>query len=274
MFTRGFKLIAVCAFMYGLIGCAPSIQFATATFATLDPSTQAKQEIEGISIELNILPDKEYEKTFYKQMINVYQIPLLQPAGMYDVEEDFSHYFDNSTPFAVTVINNTNHILRMKDSRIAFIDPNSNEPRMALDKQTILEDIGSQLPSFKPIFERLAKKYYNTKPEYLKEQVATALTKVTKSAELKFVNGFNQEIMPGMRIQGIVAFPVESKLVAQGKVSFIDMVSETDAAGNPTKKVRFDFRVATIDKFYRYNPTTDKGFVEIKKEEYDARPLK
>jgi hypothetical protein len=272
MFIKGFKLIAVCAVLYGLIGCAPSIQFATATFATLDPSTQAKQDSSNISIELKVLPDKEFEKSFYKQTIKVYQTPLLQTPGMYDVEENFSQYFDNSTPFEVTIINNTNHILRMRDSRIAFIDPNSDEPKMALEKQAILEDVESQLPSCKIIIARFTQKYSQTKPEYIREQVVSALKSITN--QIAFVNGFNKEIMPGMRIQGIVAFPISTKQVAQGKVSFIDMVSETDAAGNPTKKVRFDYRIATLDKYYRYNPAIDKGFVEIKKEEYDSRPVK
>jgi hypothetical protein len=273
MFIKGIKLLAVCAamcFLICVIGCAPSIQFQTATFATLDPSTQAKQEIDNISIEMNVLPDKEYEKSYYKQTINVFKGLYNGKEIMRDVEVDFSQYFDKSTPFEVTIINNTNHILRMRDSRIVFIEPGSDEPKLALDKQTISEDIESALPSFKPIFDVLSHKYYRTKPSYLKDQIVIAMKHVTNN--IVFINGFNQEIMPGMRIKGIVAFPIESKQVAQGKVSFIDMVSETDNAGNITKKVRFDFRITTIDKFYRYNPSTDKGFVEIKKDEYDARP--
>jgi len=257
-------------FLICVIGCAPSIQFQSATFATLDPSTQPKQEIDNISIELKILPDNEYEKTYYKQTINVFQHPFMGQPGMYDIEENFNHYFDKSTAFEVTIINNTNHILRMRDSRIAFIDPSSDEPKMALDKQEIIEDMENKLPSFKPYLASLTNKYNETMSAVLKAQLVNAFTQVNKG--INFINGFNREIMPGMRTQGIVAFPIESKQVAQGKVSFIDMVSETDNAGNITKKVRFDFRIATIDKFYRYNPSTDKGFVEIKKEEYDARP--
>jgi hypothetical protein len=272
MLIKEIKILAVLACVLSAIGCAPSIQYTTETFAALDPSIQSKQEIDNISIELNVLPDKEYEKSYYKQTINVFQSPLFGQPGLYDAEESFSDYFAKSTPFEVTIVNNTNHILRMRDARIVYIDPNSDEPKMALDKQTISEDIQSQLPSYKTIYKRLAEKYRHDKPSHLNEQITTALKHVTSGIE--FVNGFNKEIMPGMRIRGIVAFPIETKVVAQGKVSFIDMVSETDAAGNPTKKVRFDYRVATIDKFYKRDPMKDKAWVEIKKEEYDTRPPK
>jgi hypothetical protein len=261
--------LAVCSVC--MIGCGPTLQFITQTFATLDPGTQSKQEIDNISIEMNLLPDNEYEKAIYKQPINVYSSGgILGSPGMHDIETVIS-YFDQMTAFDVTIVNNTDHILRMRDSRIVYVDPDSDQPVMALDKQSVADDVES-LPSFKPVFEMLSKKYYETKPDWLKEQLSKAMMNITK--KIPFVNGFNQEIMPGMRLKGFVVFAIDPKQVAQGKVSFIDMVSETDAAGNPTKKVRFDYRITTLERYWRYNSETDKAWVEIKKEEYDSRPNK
>jgi hypothetical protein len=258
------NLIVICVCLLSAIGCGPTLKFTTETYATLDPSTKAKQEIDNISIEMNVLPDIEYDKSFYMQPIDV---------GL-GAEAQKIYYFNKSTCFTVTIINNTNHILRMRDSRIIFVEPNSDEPKMALDKEEILKDIESQLPSYQAELGRYSNHLTENTMVTMKisEQLKTAMINITK--KLDFVNGFNREIMPGMRLKGIIMFPIENKSVAQGKVSFVDMVSETDAAGNPTKKVRFDYRIAVTDKFFRYNSATDKGYVEIKKEEYDARPNK
>lgn len=241
------------------VGCGPVIKFQMETFATLDQSTQSKQETGNISIEVANLPDNEYEKSFYAQ-----------PVRLYKEESNPNKtvtYFSGSTAFWVTIVNNTNHILRMRDARVIFIDPNSDEPKMAMDKEEILKDVESQLPAYKTELERFSKSLM-AEPAVIPEQLKIALENITK--KLDFINGFNREIMPGMRLKGILMFPFEPKYMAQGKISFIDMVSETDEAGNPTKKVRFDFRLTTIDRYWRYNSATDKSWVEIKKDEYDT----
>ena len=142
-------------------------------------------------------------------------------------------FFEKLLPFQVTIINNTGHILRMRDSRVAYIEPGSDEPLMALDKATILEDM-----EILPVYDQLIwmlNHYQHEIINDLDECVEKGLRKVIK--KIKFINAFNREIMPDMKFTGIVVFPIDPAEASEGKVSFIDMVSKTDNAGNPADEV-------------------------------------
>ncbi len=265
-FLKTFAVVSVICI--GTIGCfGPIIKFQKTTTAHLSDDTQPKQEIDNISVEVKLLPDDTYEKkSYYKQPFRVYsEGGLLTTAGYQDVELPVA-YFGAMTAFEVTIINNTDHILRMRDSRIIFVDPDFDEPIMALDKPTITDDF-EVLPVYKAMMDAFKKTSPEIKTSFYKTQLDAALANITK--KIKFINGFNREIMPKMKMTGIVLFNIESTQISQGKVSFIDMVSQTDEAGNPTKKVSFDFRVSTLDRYWKYNSEVSKEWAEIDKKEYE-----
>lgn len=257
-----------------LSSCAsvPKIQYDKRTGFELADNIEAKQTKEGISIEL--LPfnvAKEYKQAKYIQEFTVIYMPLLSTDYVKEKKEINVDYFYQLTPFEVEIVNNTNHILRMRDSRVAYIDPDSDVPLMALDTGDILGDY-EILPVYQNLIDFLTKKYPDTGGDLIEGETVKALNKITK--KLNFVNGFNREIMPGMRLKGIIVFPIDPMAASEGKVSFIDMVSKTDTAGNPIEKVRFDYRVKPVIRYFRYNKATDTDWKEIDESEYKADQTK
>jgi len=256
-----------------LSSCAttPKIQYKKLTEFGIAYNDEAKQTKEGISIELAPLDvTKEYKEAKYNQEFIVIYKPLLSDSYQKAKTEIIIDYFYQLTPFEVEIVNNTDHILRMRDSRVAFIDPDSDEPLMALDTGEILGDY-EVLPAYQNLIDYITEKYPAT-GDLIESGTEKALKKITK--KLKFVNGFNREIMPGMRMKGIIVFPIDPVDAGEGKISFIDMVSKTDAAGNPIKKVRFDYRVKPNIKYLRYDKATDTEWKEINEQEYEAGQVK
>lgn len=257
-----------------LSSCAsgpPKIQYTTDIQVKLAQNIQAEQKKEGITIKLEPIDDKIYEKSHFKQNFDVIYTPLLSSNPVQEKKEFLVDFFHKLTPFNVTIINNTDHILRMRDSRVVFIDPNDDEPIYALDKAAITEDMES-LPVYEKLGKIIKEKYPQTAQEFIETQLFKNISKVVE--KLKFVNGFNKEIMPDMKYSGIIVFPIEPELAADGKISFIDMVSKTDNAGNPTKKVRFDYLVQAMNRYWRYNPASDSEWKEISEQEYKAGQTK
>ncbi|GEM_PF-1942193 len=268
-FTRKSFYYGIMIFLSILIvscGTVKEVSYQKETYFDLGDKTQSKQSKGGISIILKPVGTNLYKKSYYKQQVPVIYKPFLQDEGQYNVEVVFD-YFRGLTPFEVTIINNTEHILRMGDSRIAFIDPSSDEPLMALDKSTIIDDLEGTLPAYNYHIKLIKEKYPRTPITLIETGVAKALYKITK--RLKLVNAFNREVLPHMKYTGLVVFPVDPETAEDGKVSFIDLVSKVNEAGVPVEKVRFDYRVKTQNRFYKYDPETDVDWVEIDEEEYN-----
>lgn len=59
----------------------------------------------------------------------------------------------------------------------------------------------------------------------------------------KLINDLNAEILPGFSYEGILVFPVIPSFSPQAKISFFDVTTKTDQAGNPIEKVQFDFNL-------------------------------
>lgn len=247
-------------------GCAtvPQIKYQKRISFDFEGNTPAKQTNQGITIELKPINDdlKESRKEEYKTNIRVKYIPFLatQPV-IKDVEYQIGLYL-RMLPFEATIFNNTDHILRMKDSRVVYISPGSDEPLIALNRDDILNNIES-LPVYNYLAHDISNRYSLTEVSAV---LPIALSKVVK--RVKFINNFEREIMPGMKYTGIIVFPIDPVKASEGTISFIDMVSETDMAGIPTKKVRFDYKIKPMYKYYRCNESTDKEWVEIPESEY------
>ncbi len=265
MFNR-FLTIGILSLL--LVGCAGQIKTkynVTKTFELADKNL-AKQKKGGIEIELMPLGEDAYKKSYFTQNINVSYVPFLSDKVVTESKPFKIDFFDGLTAFKVHIINNTDHILRMKDSRVLFIDPDLDEPIMGLTKSSIMEDVESAVPYYNTLMSYILKNYKYTDKTGLEMQLVMILSKIVK--KIKFINGFNKEIMPGMRASGTIIFPVTPEQASQGKISFIDMVSKTDKAGNPLEKVRFDYTVKVLEKYWKYNPKTDKDWVEITAEDY------
>ena len=240
-------------------------QYMTKTEYDLADSVDARQTIEDITISLKPLNvDKEIQKEKYTQNYTVTYLPFLETELKTIAVPLRTNIYEGTVAFEVEIINDTDHILRMRDSRVAYIDPDSDEPVMALDKASIMED-PEILPAYNKVKQYLEDKYSPRNDVGI--SINQAFSRIAK--KIKFINGFNREILPGMRTKGIIVFPVEASDAAEGKISFIDMVSKTDKAGNPLERVRFDYRIKLNNKYYKTGPNGE--WLEISEAEYSQR---
>ena len=255
----------VVSFLFFLSACVSvpqKTQYATKTEYDLVDSVEARQTIKDITITLKPLNvDQEIQKEKYVQHYTVSYIPFLETQLKTVAVPLRTNIYEGTVAFEVEIINNTDHILRMRDSRVAYIDPDMDEPVMALDKATIVDD-PEILPAYRTVLQYLLKKY---RPKNdVRVSINHAFSRIAK--KIKFINGFNREILPGMRTRGVILFPVEASEAAEGKISFIDMVARTDKAGNPLERVRFDYRIKSKNRYYKSGPNGE--WIEISQDEY------
>lgn len=258
-------LVAICVIAFGFMSCSPKVyttQYSRTSEADLSENIETSQSKGGISIDIAPLDKEEYDKPYHNQKVKIKYKPILsERIESKDLEFPFKVFYKLS-PFQVTITNNTSHILRMKDSRVIYIDPDSNEPDFAL----VLKNDFVKVPYFSQLTDEITKKYPHSNRMFVVEDIRRGYINIFR--QFKFVNDFNNEIMPGMKMSGIVLFPVEPENISDGTISFIDMISKTDAAGNPTEKVRFDFKTETLFRYWKVDPNT-KDWVEIQETEYD-----
>jgi hypothetical protein len=269
MIKMKLNLLAISVILaIGLSGCAPAVytaKYLKKSEIKLAQDVKPAQAQGGITIELNPLSvDKEYEKPLFKQKIRVVYTPALSSTPVIEEKEFTIPIYNKAAAFNVTIINNTDHILRMKDARIVFIDPNNDEPILALDKQTVKDDI-NKLPTYQLTLNSLINSYPQTKTSVFEEDLNKAIINIVN--QIKFINGFNMEIMPSMKVSGVLMFPIDPEKISDGKISFIDIVSKTDAAGNTTEKVRFDYKTKLAYSYWKKEPNTNT-WVEISESDF------
>ena len=242
------RLVAI-SFSLWLVSCTPPpTLFTKYSKVDLAANTPAEQVQSKITIKLQPVNDKEYEKTWYTQSIDIPFTDVTTNKPMVAPQNILIQLYNQLTVFEVTVVNNTDHILRMKDSRVIYIDPDKDDPIIAFDKSSMIEDARA-LPCFNITTETLSKTYPISNYDILSQSITRGIKNILD--HVPFVNGFNKEIMPGMKTSGYIVFPLNPEKASEGKVSFIDMVSETDQAGNPIKKVRFDYKVTPVVKYFK-----------------------
>lgn len=141
------------------------------------------------------------------------------------------------------IINNTDHILRMKDARVYLI-PEDQEPMSAYN-------IFESLLGTADLFEEATNRYMAEQsrkgfiriqlgPRQLPKDFFRTLVRSHKNA-LKLVNDLGKEVLPGFTYEGFLIFPAAPDLQGAAKISFFDITTKMDVAGNPTEKARFDF---------------------------------
>lgn len=277
MKTKSLLTTIIVASLFIFTNCSPRVylpMYHKYTLVNLTANDPAEKTQGNITIKLQPINDKEYEKALYKQPVTIIYKGLLDGSLTPPMTAEVDYViplFHKMTAFEVTVVNNTSHILRMKDSRVIYVDPDKDEPLFAYDKNNLLDDV-ENLEGYKHTFNSINRDYRIADKEALKISLAKATKKVAD--KISFVNGFNKEIMPSMKATGLIIFPIDPVLAQEGKVSFVDIVSETDQAGNPSKRVRFDYRVAAERKYFKsaYDPTSRKylPYQETTEEDYNA----
>ncbi|MDD3235344.1 MAG: hypothetical protein PHH43_03370 [Candidatus Cloacimonetes bacterium] len=282
---KPFSVIVAGIFILMLVGCAsvpkvPKVEYIKSTIAVLDESTPSEQKKGDIILKVTPLDiSKELQDPMYMNKVTYHYIPTLSLAEGY-VSKELSlniNFYYETTPFEVTIINNTDHILRMDNSRIVYIDPESDEPivpytysktsSQGYANMPYLDQTISSLPIYNSIVEYV-KKTYKPIDEYHTLGISQALTKIRE--QTKFLNSYGREIMPGMKYSGRIILMMDPEKMSQGTLSFIDLVSKADTAGNPVEKVRFDYRVKPVTYYYKKDPAVSQAWTVITKEEYES----
>ena len=144
------------------------------------------------------------------------------------------------------IVNNAEHILRMKDARVYLI-PESKEPLSAIAKFDDLLDVADVFERFANLHlaEQGKKKLFGG---LVKLQIANELPKgfyrqlvLNHKDSYKLINDFSKEILPGFTYEGFLVFPAMPEIQGSAKIAFFDIITKMDAAGNPVEKARFDF---------------------------------
>ena len=103
---------------------------------------------------------------------------------------------------------------------------------------------GIDFGEFPHVEQELREEFPNTDPRSLEDDLQRGYSDIIN--QVRFINGFNREIIPGMRATGILLFPIDPKDISDDTLSFVDMVSKTDPAGNTVERVRFDYKTETF----------------------------
>jgi hypothetical protein len=224
----------------------------------------------GVSITLSGMELNEYFKSEYAVE---YETSRGKDGYIY-TQKTVINLFWGLTPYWVEIENNTGNVLSLQDSRIALILQDSPEPIFALSKQELIDlSKAKELPCIKFELKQLARKYPQSKSW---AGVDDNLQKeVTKMVREKPIISRTSEILPGMKSKGWVVFPYDSERIkTTAEISFIDVRSNTDEAGQTTLKTRFDFKIKAATSYVKreYDEVQRKysQYIPITEEEYNA----
>jgi hypothetical protein len=282
-------LLAICPLI--LTSCATTgTQFKTVDY--LEYKTTTPEQTKG-GVTMSCQPLSRANMSDYPELFSFENTFLPEGWRMHS-----NHYFEkdannkrwaytfgvgkrNLTVTKVTVDNGTDHILRMGDARIYLriegYDP--IKPYTVLGSTalipTMVGDKQQNLPSAYSNSEGLVGWVTNAEMEFdanrkkglieifhypvgLRSQVIAANRRA-----YKLISDVDLEILPGDTYTGLLLFPAEVIKTA-ATIKFYDITVKTDAAGNPSEKVTFDF---PLDSNH-----VQKWFNEIEKKWMDGTP--
>jgi len=136
----------------------------------------------------------------------------------------------------VSVKNGTDHILRMRDARI-YLVAEGRDPMPAMGG---VDGLLSQADRYWSMTVRQAQESRALIRLAPPEGFARAVLSGRREA-FKLINDVNREILPGFTLEGMLAFPAVPTTYGSVTLSFFDITTKTDPAGNAVEKTRFDF---------------------------------
>ena len=309
-FTSGVKLLQTnstkCAFLFILFlsinACSYTIPVQKGWMPHYDVvnDTTLSQTKEKVTVKIspiNAWDVKDYPELFFFQFETLNQRFLqnkqfTKKAIDYyfppDKDDRYWCYTFGTLPeFKVSIMNETGHILRMKDARL-YLVMEDQEPVAALSQQGqpqlvktkillagkektvhISESFNARDASLLDYITRLETSYYESfkedrkklkKGERIPDYPFGLMAGVYRKNFIKYklINDIGREVLPGFSLTGILCFPYSLKLGQKFKIMFYDVTTETDAAGNPTKKTQFEFGFTYNPKFVMFDSDSQK----------------
>jgi len=158
------------------------------------------------------------------------------------------------------VKNNTKHILRMGDARIYLI-VEGVDPLPAISSFDQLLEQADYFEEVTNIERSKQTALFILQRPPLPRGFFRVLVLYNKK-NFRLINDLNTEILPGFSYEGILVFPVIPSFSPRAKISFFDVTTKTDKAGNPIEKTQFDFNLKPkqVHMWYdRYDKTWKVG---------------
>ena len=238
-------------------GCGPTITTAVEWRHQMSARTAEPVTKEGLVVEAKVLGLDEEQKDprlmksvkFKWGEFSVWK-GATTGDGTQAYEQDAPWLLLSPPIFQLKITNNTSHVVRMKGAVVKLIDAagNTYEPT---DKDVVVAGLAAELANSEPQFRDALAKQGKTFLGFESNAVAKLQGAI---ATLKLLNQ-NAELLPNFTETYIVAFqlPIEPGSMkayqdwvqAQSALTLkiFDITAETDQAGNPTKKVTFEFPI-------------------------------
>ena len=165
---------------------------------------------------------------------------------------------DHLQIFKVKIQNETNHIIRLKDSRV-FLRKYQAEPLQAFyEVQELINEADK--------YEKATNNYLYDKEKgsALAPYIPNGFFKAFVNYKLKYfslINDVNKEILPGLTSDGLLIFPSIEITDQPITISFYDIITKTDEAGKPTERSQYDFYLVRKDVDLLYD--NEKGLCKL-----------
>jgi hypothetical protein len=221
----------------------------------------------NVLISLSPMDINEYFQPEY----NV-QYPVLWGSKLTSTRHTTINLFYQMAVYKVEIANNTNNVLSLSDSRIALILPDAPEPIFALSKLEMEKLIEiDKMPCISYELSQASRAYSDIDIDLTREAIRYVTSEIVKG---KSIVSRTTEVLPGMNIRGFLVFPYDGEKITSGTISFIDIKSNTDEAGNTMLKTRFDYKVIQEQLFVKREYSQEQRkysqFIRITEEEYNA----
>jgi hypothetical protein len=276
-YIRSALALVLSSVVLALTGCAggqKAAQISLFPEYVLANSTDQGQTKSAVAITVTPLgPSGMYE---HPELFSFKREDLPEPIGgqpcfpTYYSEDYQDQYWcytfgigeQNLAVFAVQIQNGTDHILRMRDARI-YLEVEGHDPVAAVTKLGDPTLVPASNPALKVIPKSAAEAdesvvhwvtYWEQEAEKTrnKHTIMDGLYKIPiglrsqvisqNRPAYKLIADAGAEILPGKTLRGILLFPVTVSFDT-AILSFYDISTKTDAAGNPTEKQTFTFPV-------------------------------
>lgn len=277
--SRRLACLAVLAILTGVVlaGCGGGAKTAEISlfpeYVLTDPATESQTKSD---VTIEVTPLSKADMYAHPELFAFHRSEIAKEiADGINFEEYYKKDFegkywcytfgvaeDQVAAFLVKIENGTDHILRMKDSRI-FMEVGDHDPVAAVTRlgdPTLVPRPGTE--PITPVAPRSALEadeslvhwvtYFEEDAERKREKhglfdghykvpigLASQVIALNRPA-YKLIADTDTEILPGRTYRGILLFPVAITFPS-ATVSFYDIHTKTDAAGNPVEKQLFTF---------------------------------
>ena len=123
--------------------------------------------------------------------------------------------FQGLVVLEVAVTNNTGHVLRTNGAAVSMMPSDGSEPIQPFTMMELVQAWAAQ--------------------------GVIGLDAIVKEQKIRVINLERDQILPGQTLKGLLPFRAKIEGIKGCTLGIVDLVTQTDAAGNPTERTNFDF---------------------------------